>query len=113
MKKLLLVLLCSMLAANSIVTAANSNDHSFIVVFKAATPQSEINRAEQEIVSQGGEVRHHYNMPGFKGFAVKSSDKEAFTLMQANPYAKFVEADQEGKQNESPDWAAQVNCNGR
>ncbi|MGK5630149.1 hypothetical protein [Streptomyces sp. URMC 123] len=67
---------------------------NYVVLFTDATPESEIDKARQDVIAHGGVIRHEYRMPGFRGFAGYLTS-EAVTLMESNPYVKVLERDPE------------------
>ncbi|KAG0042492.1 hypothetical protein BGZ83_000400 [Gryganskiella cystojenkinii] len=67
--------------------------NSVIVVFKAGTLASEIKAAEDDIISQGGEITQRYTT-ALLGFAAKVPDN-AFQSLTVRPQVDYVESDGE------------------
>ncbi|GJJ71422.1 hypothetical protein EMPS_03772 [Entomortierella parvispora] len=73
--------------------AHNNAMNQVIVVFKANTPKNEIEAAEKDITSQGGEITQRYTT-ALLGFAAKVPDN-AFQSLTLHPQVDYVEADGE------------------
>ncbi|KAG0075821.1 hypothetical protein BGZ90_009458 [Linnemannia elongata] len=62
-----------------------------IVVFKKGTDQTEITKAENEIITKGGKITQRYTS-ALLGFAAELPDNSLQTL-STNPHLNYIEAD--------------------
>ncbi|KAH9810253.1 putative protease inhibitor [Melampsora americana] len=74
---------------------ANSQEgtRDYIITFKPETTTEELNKYEQQILSQGGKIRHKYDSMIMKGFAV-SVPANSLQALSDHPGIQNVEPDQ-------------------